>query len=379
MGAPLMPPPAGYSDWLDVWQRSVGKKNVKCAHEICNRDATHGALATRAFSSDKTAYIYPACETCRRRTEMLYVDGPLVPVSDGKVVCIGHITLDKIQTPRQTVFQPGGTAFYFGHAMAALGADDFRLITSVAPSEMTSVEALRKGGTDVSVIPGKSTVYFENIYGEDSNNRIQHVLAKAEPFTLESLLPLTAGALKEGEKCIFHLGTLLADDFDHGVIKALSERGVVSVDAQGYLREVRGTDVVAVDWKEKEEALRYIDILKANEHEMEVLTGSSDPEEASRILAEMGVKEVVITLGSEGAVIRCGDKVVRIPAYTPRDVVDATGCGDTFMAGYLYKRSRGADIQESGCFAAAMCTLKLEHSGPFNGTPSDISAILTEK
>lgn len=48
---------------------------------------------------------------------------------------------------------------------------------------------------------------------------------------------------------------------------------MLSVDAQGYLREVRGENVFAVDWPEKEEALKYIHILKANEHETEVLTG----------------------------------------------------------------------------------------------------------
>ena len=57
-----------------------------------------------------------------------------------------------------------------------------------------------------------------------------------------------------------------------------------------------------------------------------------------------------------------------------REVVDATGCGDTYSAGYLYCRAKGMDYAESGRFAAAMCTLKLEHTGPFDKTIDDIYA-----
>lgn len=284
------------------------------------------------------------------------------------ICCIGHITHDKIVTPRQTVHLPGGTAYYFGHAMAGLGAEDFSLITSLAPSDMGAVEELREAGVNVEVIPSVRTVCFENIYGDDSNHRTQRVTAKADPFTVEKLMPARGR--------IFHLGTLLADDFPTEVLRELSRRGIVSVDAQGYLREVVGEDVRAIDWHEKEEAFKYIDILKVNEHEMEVLTGSCDPSVAARRLASMGIREVVITLGSEGSMIFSDGVEHHIPAFPPKEVVDATGCGDTYMAGYLYCRSKGKGIDESGHFAAAMCTLKLESSGPFRGCRKDIERVI---
>jgi hypothetical protein len=46
------------------------------------------------------------------------------------------------------------------------------------------------------------------------------------------------------------------------------------------------------------------------------------------------------------------------------------------MAGYLYMRSKGASCLEAGRFAAAMCTMKLEASGPFNGKEEDIWHIM---
>ena len=67
---------------------------------------------------------------------------------------------------------------------------------------------------------------------------------------------------------------------------------------------------------------------------------------------------------------------IKIPAYAPKEVVDATGCGDTYVLGYLYMRNKGASYEEAGCFAAAMSTIKLEKSGPFSGTEEEVWHIL---
>lgn len=278
--------------------------------------------------------------------------------------CIGHITLDKIVTPKNTVHMAGGTAFYFSHAIKHFNDIDYTLITALAESEMKEVERLRSEGIDVSVMPSKHSVYFENIYGENQDNRKQRVLAKADPFSIDYL--------KDAEAKIYHLGSLLADDFSLDVVKYMAGKGLVSADSQGYLREVRDENVYAIDWEEKEEALKYIHFLKANEHEMEVLTGFDDVKSAAHRLHEWGVKEVLITLGSLGSVVYDGQTFYRIPAYKPREVIDATGCGDTYMTGYLYQRATGAGIEEAGRFAAAMSTLKIEASGPFSGTKEDV-------
>lgn len=284
------------------------------------------------------------------------------------ICCIGHITLDRIVTPNHSVNMPGGTAFYFAHGMSCLQRQGVKLVTSLAESEMKAVDDIRAKGIDVKVIPSPQSVYFENKYGENQNNRTQRVLAKARPFTID--------ALADVEAKTFHLGTLLADDFSTEVLRYLSQKGTVSVDAQGYLREVREESVHPVDWHDKETALRHIDILKANEIEMQTLTGHDDPITAARQLADYGVKEILLTLGDKGSIIYANGQFYEIPAYEPEKVVDATGCGDTYMTGYLYMRNKGASYFEAGQFAAAMCTIKLEHSGPFSGTEADVTNVM---
>ena len=214
-----------------------------------------------------------------------------------KDICsIGHITRDKIVTPKNTVYMAGGTSYYMSYGISRLPEKvSYQLVTKVGEGQMGEVEKLRQAGVDTLCYPSRHTVYFENRYGIDTNNRTQRVLAKADPFTLEEMRPLEAR--------VFHLGSLLADDFPPEVVKYLATKGLVSIDVQGYLREVVGEDVRAIPWKNQEEILAATSILKLNEHEMEVITNSKDPRTVARTLADQGVREVVITLGSYGSAI----------------------------------------------------------------------------
>lgn len=285
------------------------------------------------------------------------------------ICCIGHITKDKIVTPNRTVYMAGGTSFYFSYAINQLPKDvTFSLVTAMDPTEKEPVEKMLKAGIDVSMNASRNTVFFENIYGENQNERKQRVLAKADPFTIQQLEHVDAK--------VFHLGSLLADDFPTEVVEYLSSKGRVSIDVQGYLREVRDEKVYPIDWKEKLKVLKHTYYLKVNETEMETITGLKDAHEAAKLIHAWGVTEVIITLGSEGSLVYVDDKFYEIPAYPPHEVVDATGCGDTYSAGYLYRRLQGATPTEAGKFAAAMCTIKLEHNGPFNRSIEDVEKII---
>ncbi len=278
--------------------------------------------------------------------------------------CIGHITLDKVVTPKNTVYMPGGTSFYFTHAIRHFNDINYILVTALGESEMKVVDDLRSKDIEVHVMPSKHSVYFENIYGENQDNRTQRVLAKADPFCID--------AVKGIDAKVYLLGALLADDFPIELVEFLSQKGLIAIDSQGYLREVRDTKVFAIDWANKKEILKHVHILKANEEEMEVLTGYSDIKSAAKQLYDWGVKEVLITLGSMGSVIFDGKNYYQIPAFAPIEVIDATGCGDTYLTGYLYQRAKGENIEKAGKFAAAMATLKIQGLGPFNGTENDI-------
>ena len=283
------------------------------------------------------------------------------------ICCIGHITADKVVTTKSVVYMAGGTAFYFSNALSKLDVK-YLLVTALAESEMPYVDNLTAIGITVKVQPSKHTVYFENIYSENQDERTQNVLETADAFTMEQLHNVEAE--------IFHLGPLLANDISTGLIRNLAAKGKVSLDVQGYLRKVENLKVYPTDWPEKQEALQYVSILKADVAELKALTGCNEVNDGVKLLADWGVKEIVITNGSKGSVIYNDGVFYTIPAYRPELVVDATGCGDTYMAGYLYQRTKGESIQQSGEFAAAMAGLKTTTPGPFCGTSDDVVGFL---
>lgn len=281
--------------------------------------------------------------------------------------CIGHITLDHVITPEQSVTMPGGTAFYFSEAVHHMNLR-YGLVTALGQTETRFATALQEKGIEVKLLSSTHTVVFENKYSQNLDHRTQRVLQTADPFDAEQLHSL--------QSSVIHLGPLLATDFSAATINALASKGKLSLDVQGFLRKVEGEKVVSIDWEEKLEVLPRIHFLKVNEEEMQTLTGKTDPQTGARLLANWGAKEVIVTLGSRGSVVYNGDSFYTIPAYTPHSVHDATGCGDTYMAGYLFRRIKGHDIQQAGEFAAGMASLKIAHSGPFNGTEKDVQNFL---
>jgi sugar/nucleoside kinase (ribokinase family) len=94
-------------------------------------------------------------------------------------------------------------------------------------------------------------------------------------------------------------------------------------------------------------------LLLPNASEAHALTGDSDPERAARALARR-FDEVVVTLGPAGALWTDGDAVLRAAAVSVDAVVDSTGAGDAFAAGFLSARVSGASTAEA---LAAGCRL----------------------
>jgi sugar/nucleoside kinase (ribokinase family) len=103
-------------------------------------------------------------------------------------------------------------------------------------------------------------------------------------------------------------------------------------------------------------ALAQLDYLLPNEEQVLGLTGEKDLVEGCRALLDRGAGCVAATCGAEGAVIVDRETVVRVPAFAV-EVVDTTGCGDAFSAGFLRALALDRDRQDAailGCAAAAL-------------------------
>jgi fructokinase len=88
-----------------------------------------------------------------------------------------------------------------------------------------------------------------------------------------------------------------------------------------------------------------VDLLKVNEVELEILTGSADPDTASQALLALGPDLCVVTLGPEGSFFRVAGGGEFVPPFRVK-TVDATGCGDAFVAGLLWQLIRRGGWRE---------------------------------
>jgi sugar/nucleoside kinase (ribokinase family) len=103
------------------------------------------------------------------------------------------------------------------------------------------------------------------------------------------------------------------------------------------------------------DALPHTDYLLPNDEQVLGFTGASSLIEGARLLLEAGAGCVAVTAGARGAVVVTADTVIEVPAYDV-PVVDTTGCGDAFSAGFLRGLALGRDLRgaaELGCATAA--------------------------
>ena len=105
----------------------------------------------------------------------------------------------------------------------------------------------------------------------------------------------------------------------------------------------------------------HVDILFANEDEAISLVETDHPTSV-QILAGL-VAEVVITRGPLGAVICHAGQQLLVDALPQGELIDTTGAGELFAAGFLFGRTHGYDAQMSGQIASVLAGEGILHIG----------------
>ena len=127
-------------------------------------------------------------------------------------------------------------------------------------------------------------------------------------------------------------------------------------------------------------ALPYLDYLLPNDEQVLGLTDTTDLADGCRELLKRGVGCVAATAGAAGALIVDQVGATAVPAYAV-DVVDTTGCGDAFSAGFLRGLALGRDPRAAaqlGCAVAALVAQGLgSDHGDFDLAAADAFAIAT--
>ncbi len=249
-----------------------------------------------------------------------------------RIALVGNLTIDRVAggSPR-----PGGGVYWGARAAAHIGADAV-VVTRCAPDDReVALAPLEEFGLPVTCVDAAETTRFSFHY--EGDHRVMHVDAVGDPWTTADIHGWAAPAL-DGVRWVMVAG-LLRSHFPTEVLQALvaADRRLL-LDAQGSLRKAQHGPLERDDDVD-DASLACLTILKVNEDEGGILAGSLETDR----LRALGVPEIVLTLGSQGARVIAGDLVADIPPSPTRGEVDPTGAGDAFSLVYLAGRADGVD------------------------------------
>ena len=246
-------------------------------------------------------------------------------------------------------FSPAGTAGGTALVLSRLGAD---VVTFGALGDDPMSACL-------AALLGREGVEIDELVRKDGLQ------------TSASVIPVRPNGDRPAWHCIGANGDFTLDDIDLHALDGITHLhlggpeflgGEAAGKLLGHARSIGATtslDMLApgdpdlLAWIA--DALPHTDFLLPNDQQVLGLTGAPDLVEGARQLLAAGAGCVAVTRGAEGALVVTADETIEVPAYAV-EVVDTTGCGDAFSAGFLRGHALGRGLRgaaELGCATAA--------------------------
>lgn len=263
-----------------------------------------------------------------------------------RIAVAGNVAVDRIDGEPPS---PGGCPSFAALALRMLGRDG-QILTRYADADRDLFEPLLSSlGLPVTTLPASSTNGFGFRY--EGEHRTMTVETIGQPWS-----PSDAVAL-DSDIAWVHVAPLLRSDFPADALSALAGKGrVISYDGQGLVR-VPQLGPLSVDAAFDPALLEPISVLKLAEDEAVVV---ADGRFEGRHARALGVREILVTYGSEGCRLYVERAGRHVPAAWPVLDVQTTGAGDVFMVGYGAARSDGEEPLAAAQMASELVARVLE-------------------
>ena len=292
------------------------------------------------------------------------------------VICFGALNLDRLcrvdriarEDEESTVIEveeyPGGSAANTAVGLARLGLK-VGYVGKVSRDREGEIlvrslkdEGVNTGGVVVSKTGRSGVVYG---YVDRSGNRALYV----DPGVNSQLDFGEIDIEYVSSTKFLHISSFVGERAFRAqleVLKVLPERVKVSLDP-GNIYARKGLESLS-------EMLDRCYVVMPSEFEVKLITGKRDIKEGAEKILSLGPSIVAVKLGSRGCYVTNGDESHFIRAFKVK-VVDTTGAGDAFNAGFLYGVLKGRGILEAGRlgnFVASRCIMS---RGARAGLPSE--------
>lgn len=241
----------------------------------------------------------------------------------GHILVVGSLAYDTVKTPTGKVDGAlGGSANYFGIS-ASLFAP-VRVVGVVGEDYRDEdTKLLSSRNVDISGVERVSGKTF-HWAGEYDDNLNEAKTLRTELNVFADFHPKLPASFKNSEYVFLaNIDPVLQIE----VLDQVKAPKVIAADTMNFWITSKISDLLNV--------LKRLDILLINEGEARLLTETSNAIQAAKKIAKMGPKHVVIKRGEYGIVMYSQNQFFCLPAFPISTVVDPTGAGDTFAAGFM--------------------------------------------
>ncbi|WP_019268238.1 PfkB family carbohydrate kinase [Methanobrevibacter smithii] len=276
------------------------------------------------------------------------------------IVVIGPLTQDQIITSNSKTSAAGGASYFQSFVFEEFNMD------YVVVANFNNLDLIKDFPNLGNLIPivGDDTHYFINEYPEGDNSDIR------KQYTNFADIPLLKNQLEFVLDDIFEidafiLNPLNRNDFPVETVDYLKTFNVpIYLSVQGFLRlpdekvDDKNYSIKLEMYNDLEDILNGVTGIFLDESEAKIVFDDGN-------YNKYNIDEIVITNGSDGSRIIVESDEIKIEAIEVDNIMDATGCGDTYMAAYILKRLLLDSPKEAGEFASLIASEKLMSFGPY--------------
>lgn len=296
------------------------------------------------------------------------------------VACVGILVADVVARTVRTLPEAGKLTLtdhldlHTGGCAASSAIDMARLGLRTAVSGKIGADgfgaymrqALRANGVEDAFVmddPKEGTSASVVLVDAQGERSFLHCLGANGTFT-DSDVP---DALLSSSSIVFVAGTMLMPSFDGEPCARVLQRA----------RRLNKATALDTAWDSKgrwmdilRPCMSHLDFFLPSYDEAVELSGEHDPERIAQLFLDMGVGTVVIKLGPEGCLVQNRDISSRVPGYAVPHVMDTTGAGDAFCAGFLTGVVQGRPLEICGKMGNAVGALCVSGVGASSGIRS---------